>query len=470
MLLLIESSHRAKFMFYKLWRGKTTISFNERNFQVILDIGIDLFFLIMPLIILWFGYRIPISIGEILQIVFIPSISLLSKLPTVIEQIIINNVNEEIASGQKQVSVNMKRKRKSLFGLSVNEEVVKIQNKYFPRYMKLVVFSMSFMYSLALIIIIVGQLINLSSLDTCDNMFDNTDLWQKGCIIKIPYCKRSFIPKCNCVSLHIENDYSLKQLPLKITTEMDGMRKIYIKNGNLTMLSKQMENLKEIVDFEISFNQLQEFNVDVLQWPRLTRLVLEFNNITKCNEHVWHHPELAILRMSSNIGLGMPQDVSKIILPNLLYLHMGNNSVQISNELSSNQFPAIVFLYLDGNIMEILPNKIGSFKETIDSFGVARCGLKSLNGLESFKSLHYLDARNNSISSISGNMKNMMKNKKHFESYFSGNPFCYEKENSDLNCARLCTDYCWSKTGFNNGICDTTCDSKECNYDGGDCA
>ena len=67
---------------------------------------------------------------RILQIVFIPSISLLSKLPTVIEQIIINNVNEEIASGQKQVSVNMKRKRKSLFGLSVNEEVVKNQNKY----------------------------------------------------------------------------------------------------------------------------------------------------------------------------------------------------------------------------------------------------------------------------------------------------------------------------------------------------
>ena len=90
---------------------------------------------------------------------------------------------------------------------------------------------------------------------------------------------------------------------------MDEMRKIYIKNGNLTTLPKEMENLKEMFNFEISFNQLQEFNVNVLEWPRLSRLVLEFNNITKFNEHVWHHPELVILRMSSNRGLGMPQDV-----------------------------------------------------------------------------------------------------------------------------------------------------------------
>ena len=74
MLLLMESLHRTKFMFYKLWRGKTAINFNERNFQVILDIGIDLFFLIVPLVILWFGYRMSMTLGEILQIIFVPSL------------------------------------------------------------------------------------------------------------------------------------------------------------------------------------------------------------------------------------------------------------------------------------------------------------------------------------------------------------------------------------------------------------
>ena len=41
-----------------------------------------------------------------------------------------------------------------------------------------------------------------------------------------------------------------------------------------------------------------------------------------------------------------------------------------------------------------------SFKEIILYFGAARCGLKSLDSLETFKKLRYLDARNNSITSI----------------------------------------------------------------------
>eukprot|EP00942_MAST-04A_sp_MAST-4A-sp1_P010160 g10160.t1 len=408
-LLIIESSHRTKFMFHKLWGEKTDIHFDERNFQVILDIAIDLFFLIIPLVILWFGYRMSMSVGEVLQIVIVPSISLLSKLPTVIGQIVNNHVNEEIASGQAQTSLKMNRRRKSLFGLSVNEEVVKMQNKYFSRYMKVAVFLISFLYSIGLVITMVGQLVNLSSIETCENIFDNTNLWKQGCVIKIPYCKRAFAPKCNCASLHIENDYSINSLPLKVTTEMDGLRKVFIKNTNLTALPNEMENLKEMVDFEIVFNQLQEFNVNVLKWPRLSRLSLEFNNITKCDENMWRHPELVLLDLKSNPGLPMPLDITKINLPNLIYLHMGNNSVQIPIELSSDQLPSILFLYFEGNIMEMLPTKMSSFKETIDSFSVARCGLKSLNGLETLEQLYYLDARNNSISTISDNLKNLIK-------------------------------------------------------------
>ena len=42
--------------------------------------------------------------------------------------------------------------------------------------------------------------------------------------------------------------------------------------------------------FVISFNQLQDFNVNVLKWPRLTRLVLEFNNITVAIDIVYLLP------------------------------------------------------------------------------------------------------------------------------------------------------------------------------------
>ena len=131
------------------------------------------------------------------------------------------------------------------------------------------------------------------------------------------------------------------------------------------------------VDFEISFNQLQEFSINVLEWVRLNRLSLEYNNITKCNDSVWRHPEIAILQLNSNVGLQMPQDITKINLPSLVYLNIGNNSIPISSELSSGQLPSVTSLFLDGNIMEMLPTKKSSFKETIVYIRVARCGLKS---------------------------------------------------------------------------------------------
>ena len=89
---------------------------------------------------------------------------------------------------------------------------------------------------------------NLSFQDRCDATFDHSGVWN-GCAIKIPFCKRPFTPKCNCAYLHIENDYTLT-LPQKMTTEMDGLRKVLIKNGNLTTLPKDMENLVEMRDLK----------------------------------------------------------------------------------------------------------------------------------------------------------------------------------------------------------------------------
>ena len=164
----------------------------------------------------------------------------------------------------------------------------------------------------------------------------------------------------------------------------------------------------------------------------------------------------------------MPHDINNINLPQLIFVDMGNNSGIIPNELSSTQLPAINNMYLDGNKMENFPSKFHTFQTTLQYLGVARCGFKELQQhLESFDNLKYLDARNNNITSISPEIKQMIKDTIDFESYFSGNPVCQSDE--DLNCKRLCTDYCWSEKGFTNGVCDVTCDSYECKYDGGEC-
>ena len=69
-----------------------------------------------------------------------------------------------------------------------------------------------------------------------------------------------------------ENDYKLVALPELLVDEMAGLRKVFIRNCNLTKLPLRMEQLTEMVDFEVSFNRLEAFMVDVGKWEKLNKL------------------------------------------------------------------------------------------------------------------------------------------------------------------------------------------------------
>ena len=221
-----------------------------------------------------------------------------------------------------------------------------------------------------------------------------------------------------------------------------------------------MEQLTNMAVFQTQFNLLQIFQVDILKWTRLNDLDLSFNNISQYHDNLWLHPELVNLFVNNNPSFRTPK---KVFMPRLTLLEMSNNSIPIP-ELN---LPAITDLYLNGNLMPQLPNKFELWKDSLLYLGVARCGLKSLDNIDVFTKLIYLDARNNSLASVSNEVKSLITSKKGFESYFSGNPVC----NSDLelNCQPLCTDYCWTHSGFKNDVCDHQCDSEACDFDGGDC-
>ena len=115
----------------------------------------------------------------------------------------------------------------------------------------------------------IAQISSLSFQNSCKSTFDNKYVWgdnkyvweKNGCKIKIPLCKRTFNPKCNCAYLHIENEKNLTNLPQNMVTEMDGLRKVFVRNCSLTKLPSNMENLVEMTSFEVSFNNLTEFLV-----------------------------------------------------------------------------------------------------------------------------------------------------------------------------------------------------------------
>ena len=57
--------------------------------------------------------------------------------------------------------------------------------------------------------------------------------------------------------------------------------------------------------------------------------------------------------------------------------------------------------------------------------------------------------------------------KNNVEAYFSGNAVC--KVDSTLDCEPLCSKTCWGREAPGDGVCNIECNSKECDYDGGDC-
>ena len=450
-IFCIALSLDAMFRAYHL-RKQNTVA--RRNRQVKLDLIIDFFCVAGPVCSMWFLFGITISVTEMLQIILLPSIFSYSKVRTLLRQTIAVRIESVIIRRE-----NPERKNRSIKYRSRSETQCEQQQKQIPKVFYSAFFVYNILYSTTVFVIAIVHLTQQTT--DCDDKF-----WSKGCLNKIPFCKNLFNPSCDCASLKIENDKSLVQLPDSLTTNMTGLRKILIHNCNLTVLPPRMEKLTNIVEFDISFNSVEKFNVDVGKWRSLENLYLRYNRIHSYNKNtIFTHKNLLYLDLSDNVGLELPEAHSKIFMPSLLHLALANNTVEVNTQLDGTMFPNLLDLYLNGNSLRVFPHS--SLQNTLQYLGVARCQLGGLPSyLKHFRYLAYLDARDNNISYVPEGIKTLIE-KNHMESYFANNAVC----NSDdsLNCKPLCSKYCWSEKEPNNGFCSLGCNSKKCKYDGGDC-
>ena len=219
-----------------------------------------------------------------------------------------------------------------------------------------------------------------------------------------------------------------------------------------------------LVDFRVTFNKLNAFDVNVSKWEKLVTLHLFNNNITRYDEKaLWTHKNLVGVDLENNIGLYPPK--IDINMPLLQFLAFANNGMTLNINFNKEKFPNLMFLYLNGNKLLKFPDE--SLQEKLVQMGVARCNLKSLPlYLSNFKRLNYLDARDNNITDVDDGLKKLIKTN-NVESYFSGNEVC--SIDKSLDCEPLCSKYCWSRHVKKDGYCDVECNSYECEYDGGDC-
>ena len=222
----------------------------------------------------------------------------------------------------------------------------------------------------------------------------------------------------------------------------------------------------------MKYNNLNNFNVNITKYEYLSRLHLSFNNITTIDNSVFLHETLQSVWINSNVGLKFP---SKIKLPFLFYLDARNNSVEIPS-LGKDQLPSILYLYLNGNKMPggVLPEAFVELSPTLVKIGLADCEITSLPAyLSTFEKVNYLDARNNYIATVPSEVTKWIQDRS-IEAYFHNNSllcknnFNNDRENYGKYCEALCSKYCYAKVHKNN-VCDYVCNSKECNYDDGDC-
>jgi hypothetical protein len=364
-------------------------------------------------------------------------------------------VDKAVADAQRQASRKHGRHRKSLFRETSTEASFHAQ-KEFPKEVSRAFSVYSLVYGVALLAMAVLHVV--AKPHGCDEK-----MWEKGCVNKIPFCKNKFTPSCDCAALFIVNDFNLTALPNSMVDEMTGLRKVFVQYCNLTALPPRMEQLTEMVDFQVTANRLEAFDVDVRKWNNLNILYLGHNNITRYNEiAVWNHPGVVAVALDGNVGLRMP--TSGISLPSLNLLNLQENDMVFTTPFQVEFFPQLLYLFLSGNHLKVFP---ANNLKNILYLDIARCKLIDVPlAVSQYRDLRYLDARDNNITTVEDDLKALIE-KNNVEAYFSGNAVC--NEDSSLDCKPLCSKTCWGNEAMGNGFCDIECNSKECDHDGGDC-
>ena len=132
---------------------------------------------------------------------------------------------------------------------------------------------------------------------------------------------------------------------IKNTRRKSG--KLFKSISNCT--ETNMEKLNQMTYCDISFNQVETFDVDVEQWSKLVRLVISHNNITRVRLSVWTHKTLVVFEANSNQGLQIPDKIEELLMPSLYLLDVTNNSCLLPRLLGRPELPSIGSLALGGN-------------------------------------------------------------------------------------------------------------------------
>ena len=468
-LLLLDSLYRM-WTFRAVWFSENHhISVDARNVQVHVDMFVDGCSLVVPPAVMWLAYNMYITRGEMASIVFMPSAFLFVKIRRMYDESLRRYTERQIMEAQSRNSLSLSRRRESMYGVINSAKIAKEQNEVLSTPLRKSIFVVSGISAVFLAVMLASQLLNYSENNARCTEQLGSHFWEKGCKVKVPYCKSLFTPTCDCAVIDTQG-YNRTTLPGKFTG-LNAMRKLTIQNSALTTMPMDMgAEFKKVNLIVLKNCRLSAFDVDVSMCEELITLYLDFNSLLFVHKSVWNHQVLMNFDISDNPGLTIPKQ--KILLPKLSYFAMANNSMEIMPTLFENldgtpSFPSIQRLYISGNKMVTAPSTMKNVAPTLKKIWMAGVGLVSLpDYMSSFERIQFIDVRNNNITIVDDRFMKILP--LIAISYFADNPVCSTSLRDKLDCVPLCSKYCFARY-HDNGFCDSSCNSFKCDYDGGDC-
>lgn len=193
-----------------------------------------------------------------------------------------------------------------------------------------------------------------------------------------------------------EGDYNLGHIPAEIGY-LTELTKLYLRNGDIKIIPKEMELLSKLTYLDLSRNTLTELSDELCQLTNLQVLILSGNEITTISKNLSSLSALTKLDLSNNkiSGTFVPNGALKSVQ----ILVLTNNQISdIESSLFNNS--SLQELYLERNSLTTLTSAIGYLQELI-ILKLAENHLTSLpENIGSCEKLQHLEIQQNQLTAL----------------------------------------------------------------------
>ena len=417
----------------------------------------------VPILFLWFNFRIPMSSLDLLIFTGWPTLSSLIDISNLFQGLIESNHVEFRLRSQKSAASARHRRRSSIFALPEVARLANVQVENFPLKVKYAVSILS--GAAGIFFFVVGVFQITMTAPPCHKIMN-------ACLVPVPFCHSMLEARCNCVVLKIA-PHNMTNLPGEFE-HMKALRSVEINNGPLERLPNYMFQFQSLSLLRLKNNTLTQIE-PIVGLKKLKTLDITMNQLRILPDGIGPGlPELTRLYADSNSIEFIPY---QLYGSQLRYLFLRHNNLIKLEKLGPKFWEVIEVLDIGFNKLTMLPT-LDVPPDSLSAIDIPNNNITAFpTWLGNAPRLKWVDARRNAISTLPGDFKSLRK------LFVAGNPLCTNvwlsgkgaspaviaaAARHGSGCTKQCAPTCIDEWR-GNGECYQGCNTKTCEYDNGDC-